>query len=162
MSEMSEETGALQLRFNFSWVLFFVQNSRREWSYPQPMVWPSLSPHHSPKPSWIKLRFVSRHQPHFPFSDKEPELFAATGITSEPSGLWLRQCCNSHQTLVLVVWSRFPPRAAQLLQSTPASRSQPVNSAWRKSSSLHPRIFSGSFSTRRWDVRVLWWSWLFY
>lgn len=56
---------------------------------------------------------------------------------------------GSH-AFVLVVWSRFHPRAAQLLLSMPASRSPPVNSPWRKSSSPHQQSSSGSLWTRRW------------
>lgn len=62
------------------------------------MVWRSLSPHHSPKPSWIKLRFVSRHQPHFPFSDKEPELSEPAGLSPDFCSCCVEQISSSSST----------------------------------------------------------------
>lgn len=41
------------MQFFFS---LYMQNSHKGWSCLQPTVWPSHSPHHSPKPRWIKLR----------------------------------------------------------------------------------------------------------
>lgn len=60
------------------------------------------------------------------------------------------QQISPQQTFVLVVWNRFPLRAAQLLRSTPASRSPLVNSALERFSLPHPLSSTGSSLTRRW------------
>ncbi len=81
-----------------------------------------------------RFQKISRRE-HF------PEWFAVT----DSSAMSHHSVC-----LVLVVWNRFLPQAAQLLQSTPASRSPPVNSAWKKRSSPRRLTSTGSSSTRRW------------
>lgn len=61
--------------------------------------------------------------------------------------LVLKHCSRS---VCLLPGSRFPLQAAQLLRSTPASRSPPVNSAWERRSSLHRLNSTECSSTRRW------------
>lgn len=84
------------------------------------------------------------------------KLLTVTAASAITSSVFLEavQQISPHQTFVLVVWNRFPPQAAQLLQSTPASRSPPVNSAWKKHSSPRQVTSTGSSSTRRWASAV--------
>lgn len=122
------------------YVMIVVQSSRREWSCPQPTVSPRLRAARSPKPRWIKCRWVPTTS-----SSSVPKLFTVAAWFS------LQRCSEPHETLfLLVVSSRFHPRAAQLLQPTPAWRFPPVNSLSRTSSSPHQQTSTGSSSTRRW------------